>query len=166
MIKIGVISDTHKKKIDEDMKMVWERYLKDADMIVHAGDLTSIDILELFKDKRVYAICGNMDDWTTKKSLPEKLLFTVENFRIGVVHGWGSSLGFPEKLLNSFKNEDIHCLIYGHSHIPKKKMVKHMLTLNPGATFPGFFNKKGSIAYLYIEKERMDAEIVEIGGNS
>jgi putative phosphoesterase len=162
MTKIGVISDTHKKEVDEDLKNVWEKYLKDVDIIVHAGDLTSIEILELFKDKRVYAIHGNMDDSTTKNSLPEKLVFTVENVKIGVVHGWGSPLGFPEKVLALFEKDDINCLIYGHTHMPKKKMVGNILTLNPGATFPGFFNRKGSIAYLFVEGNKAEAEIMEV----
>jgi len=162
MIKIGVLSDTHKKKVDEDLKNIWEKYLKDVDIIVHAGDLTSVEILELFKDKKVYAIHGNMDDLTTQNSLPDKIVFTVENFKIGVVHGWGPPIGFPEKLLSSFEKENINCLIYGHTHQPKKKIVNDILTLNPGATFPGFFNRKGSIAYLFLEGNRADAQIVEI----
>ncbi len=162
MIKIGVISDTHKKEIDGTLEKICERYLKDVDIIVHAGDLISIKILEIWKDKKVYAVHGNMDDSDTKKSLPEKLVFSLENFRIGLVHGWGSPLGFPEKLLPIFENENINCLIYGHSHVPKKKIVGNILTLNPGATFPGFFNRKRSIAYLFLEGEKSRAEIVEI----
>jgi len=162
MTKIGVISDTHKKRIDEALKNIWERYLKDVDIVVHAGDLTSIEILELFKEKKVYAIHGNMDDSVTKSSLPEKLVFTVEDLKIGVIHGWGPPLGFPEKVLTLFEKDNIGCLIYGHTHIPKMEMVGNILTLNPGATFPGFFNRKGSIAYLYVEGGRAKAEIVEV----
>lgn len=163
MIKLGIISDTHRKSADEKIKKIYDRYLKDVDAIVHAGDITSVEVLDAFKDKKVYAVHGNMDDARTQEVLPEKLVFEVGGYRIGVLHGWGSPMGFPEKLLKLFEGEKLNCLIYGHTHIPKKKFLEgNLLTLNPGALFPGLFNRKGSLAYLYIEKEKIEAEIVEV----
>lgn len=163
MIKAGVISDTHLRKPEPSLIEIVEKYLKDVDVIIHAGDLTSIDVLSAFAGKTVYAVCGNMDDSETQHKLPKKLIFELEGHRIGLIHGWGPPFGFPDKVLKEFKGEKIDCLIYGHSHIPKYEEKGEIVTLNPGTPFPSFFSKNGSLGYLYIKKnEKIRGEVIKI----
>ena len=163
MIKVGVISDTHLRKIEAKFLDIIEKYLKDVDVIIHAGDLTTIKILDAFKGKTVYAVHGNMDDSETQRALPDKLVFEIEGHKIGLIHGWGPPFGFPDKVLKEFKNEKIDCLVYGHSHIPKCEEKKNVLTINPGALFPSFFSRQGSLGYLYIKKgEKIKGEVIKI----
>lgn len=163
MIKAGVISDTHLRKPEPPFLKVVEKYLKDVDIIIHAGDLTSIEILSVFKGKDVYAVCGNMDDNETQQKLPKKLVFELEGHRIGLIHGWGPPFGFPDKVLKEFRKEEIDCLVYGHSHIAKYEEKKGIITLNPGTLFPSFFSKHGSLGYLYIRRnEKINGEVIKI----
>jgi predicted phosphodiesterase len=41
-VKIGVISDTHLDDYDEKMRKSIEDHFRDADMILHAGDMVDL----------------------------------------------------------------------------------------------------------------------------
>ena len=59
MTKIGVLSDTH----GHLPKEVYE-FFKDVDLIIHAGDIGSVDVLnELQAFKKTVAVYGNIDDF-------------------------------------------------------------------------------------------------------
>mgnify|MGYP001766501458 FL=1 len=59
-MKIGIISDTH-----NDVAMVKKAITvfkaRGVDLVVHAGDLTSPKIMELFKDLPCRFVLGNCD---------------------------------------------------------------------------------------------------------
>ena len=60
-MKIGVISDTHLNGPNPSLERAIEKYFKDVDLILHAGDLTSMEVLHAFKGKKVIAVAGNND---------------------------------------------------------------------------------------------------------
>ena len=60
-MRIGVISDTHLPGYDKKLKTIVERYFRDVDLILHAGDLVDLGVLEVFGNRPVKAVCGNMD---------------------------------------------------------------------------------------------------------
>lgn len=45
MMKIGVISDTHLQRVSRELQEIFYRYLGDAEMILHAGDFVSREIV-------------------------------------------------------------------------------------------------------------------------
>ena len=53
-MKIGVISDTHLKKVTQQLVDIYDRYLSGVDMIVHAGDLVSMDIVDFLSQKPLH----------------------------------------------------------------------------------------------------------------
>lgn len=62
--KIGVISDTHGL-----LRLEAEEYLKENDLIIHAGDIVSVEIIyKLRRIASVKAIRGNIDkdNWADK----------------------------------------------------------------------------------------------------
>jgi len=73
-IKIGLISDTHGLLRDEVKEA-----LKDSDLIIHAGDIGKIEVLEMLKNiAPVYAVQGNCDNEELKKILPKNQVVEVE----------------------------------------------------------------------------------------
>jgi putative phosphoesterase len=135
-MKIGVISDTHMSKPSPELAVLNDGIFADVSMVLHAGDLTRITILEAFSEKEVIAVCGNMDHYDVTQRLPSKEIITVNNYRIGLIHGWGSPKGLEDRVVGDFKNVD--AIVYGHSHKAANHIKNGILMFNPGA-FSGTF---------------------------
>jgi len=113
-----------------------EGIFADVSMVLHAGDLTRITILDAFSDKEVIAVCGNMDHYDVTQKLPAKEIVTVNNYRIGLIHGWGSPKGLEDRIVGDF--QDVDAIVYGHTHKAANHMKNGILMFNPGA-FSGTF---------------------------
>ena len=84
---IGVISDTHIPeraiKIPEPVFKAFE----DVEVIFHAGDLVSMDVLhELENLAPTLCVQGNVDRMCGLK-LPKQEIVTIEGIKIGLDHG-------------------------------------------------------------------------------
>jgi putative phosphoesterase len=130
-MKLGVISDTHMSHPTEALCRLLDGVFSDVDMILHAGDLTRISILEAFAGKEVVAVCGNMDRYDVAQTLPTKKILSIHGVRIGLVHGWGSPKGIEDRIKREF--EDVDVIVYGHTHKAAKTMKDGILMFNPGA---------------------------------
>ena len=130
-MKIGVISDTHLDAATPFLKEVVDRYFKDARMILHAGDLTSPEVVEVFRGREVHVVAGNCDRPASKRRFPTKKLIRVKGFRIGLTHGWGPPLWLDRRVASVF--DDVDCLVFGHSHWAKNRLKRGILFFNPGA---------------------------------
>jgi putative phosphoesterase len=150
-MRIGVISDTHMTEPQPLLEMVVETYFKNVDLILHAGDLTRIGVLDAFAGKEVIAVAGNSDSLEVKQRLPEKITLPVNHFKIGMIHGWGFPVGLERRLDSSF--EGLHCLVYGHSHRPANHYRDGVLYFNPGAFCGGIFSLwRRTVGILTIER--------------
>jgi putative phosphoesterase len=150
-LKIGVISDTHLDDYDDKMKKRVAEHFIDVDMILHAGDIIDLSVLEIFGDKEVRAVCGNMDNVSVREKFPENLLFELNGFKILLTHGWGSPWGIEERISSGFK--DIDCVVYGHTHKPANHKKDNVLFFNPGSAADRYFNSSKTIGILEIDKD-------------
>ncbi|MGD9975233.1 MAG: metallophosphoesterase [Desulfatirhabdiaceae bacterium] len=117
-----VISDTH-GRLSEAAVSVLQR----ADLIIHAGDLDTEDILtRLLAIAPVVAVRGNMDrgQWTTHLSRTE--LFQIGKNRIYLLHDI-SALDLDPGAA------DIQVVIHGHTHQPMMEKQEKFLVINPGS---------------------------------
>lgn len=160
-MKIGVISDTHLTEPTPALFHVADRIFKNVQMVLHAGDLTHMVILDVFAEKETIAVCGNMDRYEVSTLLPDRQVVKVKDYRIGLTHGWGAAKGIEDRIRASFKG--VHAIVYGHTH----RAVNHrrqdgILMFNPGALTRRFpFNRNGSVGILTIGDE-ITGEIIEI----
>ncbi|MCF8068789.1 MAG: YfcE family phosphodiesterase [Desulfobacterales bacterium] len=160
-MKIGVISDTHLPYPSESLCKLTSNVFADVQMILHAGDLTNILVLDAFAEKEVFAVCGNMDDYDISATLPDKRVIRIGNFRIGLIHGWGSRNGIEERIIKSFEN--VHAIVYGHSHRPANHIKNGILMFNPGS-FSGSYSSagiSGSVGILTVG-DKISGEIIQI----
>jgi len=158
-LKIGVISDTHLTGHDARLTHIMDNYFRDVDLILHAGDIVDISVLESFKGKEVRAVCGNMDPLTVRIMLPDRLVFHVGEFRIGMMHGWGMPFNLEQKLLKELGQVD--CLVYGHSHKPANRTKGGILFFNPGSAIDKRFTTHNTVGILDIG-DQIRGEIIEI----
>ncbi len=129
-MKIAVISDTHLHSTAGLAPRILLE-LQQADMIVHAGDAVTLELIEdIRRLGPLHAVCGNMDSADLKESLPASEVFEVEGWKIGLIHGWGSPWGIEERIRKSFGQVDV--IIFGHSHKPQNAVIDGVLFFNPG----------------------------------
>ena len=128
--KIGVLSDTHLRRVTDDIKAIYDRYLSDVDIILHAGDYVSYDVVTFLDTGNFHGVSGNMDTVEVKETLPWKKVIEVGSHRIGLIHGWGSSVGLEERIQTEFHGVDI--IVYGHSHKAVSHVRDGVLLFNPG----------------------------------
>jgi uncharacterized protein len=105
-----------------------------ADLIVHAGDVVALSVLEELRELApVEAVYGNMDEPALRESLPEERVVEVAGARIGVVHIPGPAAGREARLVARFPGCD--AIVYGHTHIPQVARVgaDGIWILNPGS---------------------------------
>lgn len=154
MTKVGVLSDTHIHAASELPKQLL-RAFKDADLILHAGDLVELAVLEELKKigPEVKAVCGNMDAPNVKRALPEKEIIRIDQFRIGLTHGRGAPFNLMQTVREKFSDDGVDCIVYGHSHSPRNEIHQAILYFNPGSPTDKFFAPYNSYGILEIEKK-------------
>jgi uncharacterized protein len=130
VIRIGVISDTHLLQVSGDLKYIFETYLADKDVILHAGDIVSEEIIDFFEGRPLHAVFGNMDPFEVRHRLPAKSVVEAGGYRIGLIHGWGPSAGLEDRIADEFTDVDI--VVYGHSHDAANHVRNGVLFFNPG----------------------------------
>lgn len=129
-MRIGVISDTHVRKLSELPTPILTALAK-VDLIVHAGDFTETAVLEELRAlAKVKAVSGNMDSSELKELLPNRELFVVNGRLIGLTHGSGAPWGIADRIRDCFQEVDI--IIYGHSHESTNRPFRGSQLFNPG----------------------------------
>ena len=161
MITIGVLSDTHLTEPDKWFREKTQRCFADADMILHAGDLTSLSVLDVFAGKTVHAVHGNMCGPKTLTTLPTSKTIEVGNFKIALIHGVGYMHNTEERLFDVFG--PIDCIVYGHTHKPVCNRYGPTLMVNPGSfTATGPSVSSGTYAIITVDHNSMEGKIYSV----
>lgn len=147
---IGVISDTHGLVRPEAVTA-----LEGVDMILHAGDIGSDQVLDTLRAiAPIVAVRGNNDkgDWAT--SLPDWEVVEIGDFSIYMLHDLKEIDLNPVGLF--------HVVVSGHSHKPSVEDKRGVLYLNPGSAGPRRFNLPVSIAHLQLGPNTINAQLIEL----
>ena len=107
--------------------------LRAADLVLHAGDLSSLAFLEELRalGPPVAAVCGNADEPALQALLPAQRVVDVEGARIGMTHVPGPAAGREARLAARFPGCD--AVVYGHTHVAQVDRVGEVWILNPGS---------------------------------
>jgi putative phosphoesterase len=149
-MKVGVISDTHGLMRPQALDA-----LRGTELILHAGDIGSPEILDwLGTLAPVNAIRGNNDTDRWAKKLPEILDLELEDVRIHMLHNL--------KEISPRQAATANVVIAGHSHRPIAEHRDGVLYLNPGSAGPRRFKLPISVATLTISGANARARIIEL----
>ena len=162
-MQIGVISDTHIPIRAKEIPSKVLKSLKEMDMILHAGDLVELNVLNALRSicQNVKAVWGNMDTRDVRKNLPEKEILNVGKYRIGLIHGNGPPASLVDLVNGIFKNENVSVIVFGHSHSPLNETREGILYFNPGSLTDTVFSPFNSYGIIEINNE-IKANIVKI----
>ena len=159
---IGLISDTHiPDRAKEIPQKVFDAF-EGVDLILHAGDLTSLKVIEeLERIAPVIAIRGNMDR-VNGIDLPNAQVIEAEGLKIGIVHGEVYPRADTQQLVYIAKQLDADILVSGQSHQPKIEQTDGVLLINPGSPIvPRLADR--TVMILEIEDKEVNVEIIKIG---
>jgi len=150
---IGILSDTHLSSASDPFRAQVAACFAETDIILHAGDLISLAVLEAFAGKNIFAVHGNMCDRAALKALPANRTIELAGFTIALTHGHGLGYGdLEDRLLMAFPEAD--CIVYGHTHRPICHRTGGILFINPGSFGPtGRHGGAGTYALLRIGNE-------------
>lgn len=176
-MRIALISDTHIPDAIPGLPSQLVERLQPVDLILHAGDLVRLDVLEsLQMIAETIAVHGNMDKPAVVRQLPRKQLLTLAGRNIGLIHGDqareiereylkpGYDYDSPpvntfyQYLLGEFPEAEI--IIFGHFHVPVVKRKHGCLLINPGSIAP--YKGRSSFGILEIDITEEEVEIIEL----
>lgn len=147
--RIGVISDTHGLMRAEALAA-----LKGSEIILHAGDVGKLAVLEsLGAIAPVLAIRGNNDREPWAKNLPDILSVRINGIPIYLIHDVHE--------MHSDPPGDVRVVVSGHSHKPANVTSEGVLFLNPGSAGPKRFRLPVAVARLSLGKQ-LKTKIVEL----
>lgn len=149
---IGVISDTH-----DFLSPGVSRVFKGVDSIVHAGDITKPEILNVLSSiAPVVAVRGNMDSGALSKKLPITELIEVGSSCIYIIH---NNLNLDIDPVSA----GINIVVNGHTHEPDLKEDRSgVLFLNPGSASLPRKGHPASVALLKITGSYYDVTFVDL----
>ena len=166
---IGIISDTHicvpgyRNNLGQLCATVFPPQIKEAfhgvDLILHAGDIYTIPILdELERIAPILASEGDDDPFEVMndRRVKWRQVITIEGVTIWLGHQkevwyWDSIKKAPD------------VFIFGHSHKAELGKDQGMLRLNPGSpTFPGYKPELGTIGLLTVNSGKVEAQIIQL----
>ena len=160
-MRIGVISDTHISDSAKSLPLKLLKQLQGVDLILHAGDMVIMDVLEeLSRIARVEAVYGNMDTYAVRKSLPPKRIIEVGKFKLGLVHGSGPPEGVMRFVMGEF--DEVDAIVFGHSHIPVSELHRRVLLFNPGSPTDKVFAPYNSFGFLDISEDGITGRLIQI----
>jgi putative phosphoesterase len=117
-VLVAVISDTHLPRGNRALPAACVERLRSADLILHAGDLVTADVLADLRalGPPVQAVHGNVDDEQVRRLLPSARMVDAGGARIAMTHDAGPAGGRLQRLRARFA--DANAVVFGHSHIP------------------------------------------------
>ena len=150
-VRVGVVSDTHCPEFLDRLPDQIAELLAGVELILHAGDVGSIETLAVLE--RIAPVAAVRGDHDRGLDLPERRVVEVGGRRIGIVHGnrshlieepatfagtltlghWWPKVGLYRWLRESFPDAD--AVVYGHTHFADSRRLAGTLMLNPGAVY-------------------------------
>lgn len=163
-MRVLVVSDTHCKNPSqvEGLIDLLRPHAIDADMILHAGDLVTPDVIPALEQfAPTHAVRGNMDVTVPESAYPARRIVEADGVRIGMTHGEGPPFGLVERIRARFADDNVDVIVFGHTHEPFRETVADVLMLNPGSPTDRRFTDHNSIAVLDVG-ETVSVEIIDL----
>ncbi len=146
-----MVADTHVGEVLPDLPPEVTTALSGCDLILHAGDITCLSVLDRLGDiAPVVAVQGDHDR-LAGIDLPRERIITVRGRRIGLVHGRRTrAIEMPAAAMSLARRRavllglhrhmrrrlgPVDLIIHGHLHMPVDTEVRGTRIFSPGAVY-------------------------------
>jgi len=132
-MRVVVLSDTHAPRRWHGCPAAVAEQLAGADLILHAGDVCTPDVLdELAAYAPVRAVLGNNDGPPVAAwGVPETAQLTLDGVTVAMIHDAGAAKGRTARMHRRFPEAEL--VVFGHSHIPLDETGDGVRIFNPGS---------------------------------
>jgi putative phosphoesterase len=162
-MRVLVLSDTHSPRRWKGVPAAVAEHLAGADVILHAGDVCTPDVLdELAAWAPVHVVLGNNDGPDVAAwGAPETLELELDGVSVAMIHDSGQATGRVRRLRTRFPEADL--VVFGHSHIPMDLTEDGLRIFNPGSPTDRRRQPHGTVGVLVIEQGRLlSAQILPV----
>jgi putative phosphoesterase len=130
--------------------------LQDCDLILHAGDVGSGEILPILSEiAPVIAVKGNVDTEDWSRELAETIVIEIGTAKLCLTHD-------RARLSIDPAEEGCGVVVFGHSHKPQSETAEGVLWFNPGSAGPRRFRLPISIGKLCIQDGIVRPELIRL----
>lgn len=168
MTSIGLIADSHIPEAMPELPAQVRDVFADVDLILHAGDLHCLDVLDwLEKTAPVLAVRGNGDEGGGGRPvvpedarLHETQYLPCTGWHLGLVHDVLDPEEMPtwpiERTVQHYFGQPTDIIICGHTHVECIRRYHQVWVINPGSpTYPhNLAAQPGTVGLLTLEDEQ------------
>lgn len=156
-MRVVVLSDTHAPRRWRTCPPAVAGYLRQADLILHAGDVCTASVLtELAEYAPVTAVVGNNDDPSVAEwGASATAELDLDGLRVAMVHDSGARTGRLPRMRRRFPGADL--VVFGHSHIPLDESAPGLRIFNPGSPTDRRRQPHGTLGVLEVDDGRLVA---------
>jgi putative phosphoesterase len=149
-MRVVVLSDTHAPRRWRVCPPQVAEQLRDADLILHAGDVCTAAVLdELAQYAPVVAVVGNNDGTDVAAwGAAETAELDIGGLSVAMVHDSGTATGRLARMRRKFPKADL--VVFGHSHIPLDESGYGLRIFNPGSPTDRRRQPAGTLGVLHI----------------
>ncbi|GAA4361133.1 metallophosphoesterase family protein [Angustibacter luteus] len=132
-MRVVLLSDTHSPRHWKGCPPALLGHLDGADVILHAGDVCTPDVLDFLAGfAPVHVVLGNNDGPEVAAwGAPETLQLELGGVSVAMIHDSGPRDGRTARLRRRFPTADL--VVFGHSHIPMDVTGDGVRVFNPGS---------------------------------
>lgn len=155
-MKIGILSDTH-NQLERTRNAIEQLKQLEADVLIHCGDITSPEIVEICSQLPTYYVFGNndVDEMQLEKAITSSQgiccgrsgVITLADRQIAVTHG------HKPIEIRQLMATNPHYLLTGHTHNPIDVLKGTTRHINPGALHRA---ATLTVALLDLKTDRLD----------
>jgi putative phosphoesterase len=164
-VLLAVISDTHLPRRARRLPAACLEHLRAADLILHAGDLVALSVLEEIEaiGPPVAAVHGNVDEPEVAMRLPAARMVEAGGARIAMIHDAGAAAGRLARMRRRFADAD--AVVFGHSHIPLHESDREggFQIFNPGSPTERRRSPRHTMGLCRAEGGSLRFDLVDLG---
>jgi putative phosphoesterase len=156
-LRVVVLSDTHAPRRWKTCPPEVARHLRQADVILHAGDVCTATVLtELAGYAPVHAVLGNNDGPDVAAwGAPEVAELDLAGLNVAMLHDSGPKAARLSRMRRRFPAAGL--VIFGHSHIPLDESANGLRIFNPGSPTDRRRQPRGTLGILDIHDGHLTA---------
>jgi putative phosphoesterase len=162
-VLLAILSDTHLPRGDRRIPDEALELARSADLILHAGDLMTLPVLEQLQalGPPVVAIHGNADDEAVRAALPATATVDADGATIVMTHNGGPAARRLQRMRKRFAEAD--AVVFGHSHIPlHERDADGFQIFNPGSATDRRRQPRHTMGVCHAEAGELRFEIVAL----